>query len=119
MPDTPGNFDDDGPVTGKQTISIAATLLRFFRQNAVERSHKCIDFQQRTTRPKSVQSAISLSIKGVLAPEASPFSTELSTGFCGTLLPGDDCRYSCREAYPAEQFGCSGTGTEPHRLRPM
>jgi len=89
MPDTPGNFDDDGPVTGKQTISIVATLLRFFRQNAVERSHKCIDFQQRTTRPKSVQSAISLSIKGVLAPEASPFSTELSTGFCGTLLPGD------------------------------
>ena len=87
MPDTPGNFDDDGPVTGKQTISIVATLLRFFRQNAVERSHKCIDFQQRTTRPKSVQSAISLSIKGVLAPEARPFSTGLSTAFCGTLLP--------------------------------
>ncbi len=30
-------------------------------------------------RPKSVQSAISRSIKGVLAPEASLFSTELST----------------------------------------
>ncbi len=82
------------PVAGLE-IRIVATLLRLFLQNAVERSHKCVDFQQRTTRPKSVQSAISLSIKGVLAPEASPFSTELSTGFCGTLLPGDDCRLEC------------------------
>jgi hypothetical protein len=76
MLDTQENSMSDGPVTGKQAVNTVETLLCFFQWKGPINASV---FNSHATRPKSVQSAISLSITGVLAPEASPFSTELST----------------------------------------
>jgi len=39
-------FDVNEPMTGKQAVSIAENATPFFREKAVERTHKCVSFQQ-------------------------------------------------------------------------